>query len=112
MPYLADLEQNGIPTVLLSYTEEREKIKHDATLYGVPKLRFIEASRSSLGGVEEANLVMPKLLEALTRPLTQEEKERGRWAPKQPRILFEGTLLEAEKFYNQTENIPGILNAP
>ncbi len=112
MPYLADLEQSGIPTVLLSYTEEREKIKHDATLYGVPKLRYIEADRSSLGGVAEANLVMPKLLDALTRPLTQEEQERGRWTPKQPRMLFEGTLLEAEKFYNQTENIPGILNAP
>jgi hypothetical protein len=112
LPYLADLEQNGIPTVLLSYTEETEKIKHDATLYGVPKLRFVEASRSSPGGVSEANLVMPKLLDALTRPLTEEEKARGYWAPKQNRILFEGTLPEAEKFYQQTENIPGILNAP
>jgi hypothetical protein len=112
LPYLVDLEQSGIPTVLLSYTEETEKIKHDSTLYGVPKLRFIEASRNSLGGISEANLVMPKLLDALTRPLTPEEKEKGRWAPKQPRILFEGTLPEAEKFYDQTENIPGILNAP
>jgi hypothetical protein len=109
---LADLEQSGIPTVLLSYTEEREKIKHDSTVYGVPGLRFIEASRSSPGGVEEADLVMPRLLDALTRPLTAEEKKRGTWAPKQPRVLFEGTLEEAEEFYQQTENIPGILNAP
>jgi hypothetical protein len=112
LPYLADLEQSGIPTVLMSYTEEREKIKHDSTLYGTPRLRFVEASRSSLGGVEEANLVMQPLLDALTRPLTEEEKGRGRWAPQQPRILFEGTLPEAEAFYQQTENIPGILNVP
>jgi len=99
LPYLADLEQSGIPTVLLSYTEEREKIKHDSTLYGVPKMRYIEASRSSLGGVDEANKVMPLLLDALTRPLTEEEKEKGRWAPTQPRILFEGALSEADEFY-------------
>ncbi len=96
----------------MSYTEEREKVKHDRTLYGVPQLRFVEASRSSLGGVEEANKVLPLLIDALTRPLTDDEQQPGHWAPKQPRILFEGTLPEAEEFYQQTENIPGILNAP
>ncbi|MEE8413221.1 MAG: hypothetical protein V3R96_01585 [Dehalococcoidales bacterium] len=111
MPYLADLEQSGIPTVLLSFTEEREKIKHDSVLYGSPKLRFVEADRKSLGGVDEADKVLQPLLDALTRPLTQEEEESGRWAPEQPRILFEGTLLEAEKFYQQTEKIPAILDA-
>ncbi len=44
--------------------------------------------------------------------MTEEEQKGGHWAPKQPRILFEGTLPEAEDFYQQTENIPGILNAP
>ena len=53
------------------------------------------------------------MLEALTRPLTDEEKKTGKWAPKQPRILFEGTLQDAEEFYNQTENqIPRLLGAP
>ena len=52
------------------------------------------------------------VMDALTRPLTEEEKKSGTWAPKEPRILFEGTLEEAEEFYSQTENIPGILNAP
>ena len=81
-------------------------------IHGVPKLRFVVASRNSLGGVSEANKLLEPVLDALTRPLTKEEKEKGRWAPKQPRILFEGTLTEAEKFYNQTKNIPGILGAP
>ena len=79
--------------------------------YGVPKLRHIEADRKSPGGVEEADKVMQPLIDALTKPLTAAEKKKSTWAPEQPRILFEGTLLEAEKFYQQTEKIPNILNA-
>jgi hypothetical protein len=52
------------------------------------------------------------VLDALTRPLTAEEKAEGRWAPTQPRILFEGTLEDAEEFYNQTIQIPRLLGAP
>ena len=112
MPYLASLEREGIPTVLINYAEETGKVQHDRTLYGIPKLRHLEASRKSVGGASEADILVQPLLEALTRPLTDEEKEGGMWAPREPRILFEGTLEEAEEFYNQTENIPGILNAP
>jgi hypothetical protein len=112
LPYLADLETSGIPTVLLTYTEETEKVNHDSVLWGVPKLRIVEADRKSPGGVDEANKVMQPLLDGLTRRLTEEEKESGRWAPQEPRILFEGTLDEAQEFYQQTENLPGILGAP
>ena len=111
MPYLSDLEQSGIPTVLIVFNEETEKVKHDAVIYGVPKQRFVVASRNSVGGISEADKLLEPVLDALTRPLTKEEQEGGRWAPKQPRILFEGTLLEAEKFYNQTINIPRLMGA-
>ena len=111
MPYLADLEREGIPTVLLGYTEETGKVKHDSVVYGIPHLRLVEASRNSPGPEEADKLIQP-LLEGLTRPLTAEEKQSGRWAPKQSRILFEGTLEEAEEFYNQTEKIPSLLDAP
>jgi len=112
LPYLAGLEKEGIPTVLINFGEETGKVEHDSTLYGVPKLRHIVASRNSVGGVTEAEILVKPVLEALTRPLSDEEKESGIWEPHEPRILFEGTLPEAEEFYNQTENIPGILNAP
>jgi len=112
LPYLASLEKEGIPTVLINFGEETGKVEHDRTLYGIPKLRHIVASRNSLGGVSEAEILVQPLLDALTRPLSDEEKESGIWAPNEPRILFEGTLPEAEEFYNQTENIPGILDAP
>lgn len=111
MPYLADLEQRGIPTVLIDLAEEDEKVKHDAVIYGFPKLRFVTASRR-MAGPEDVDRFMPELLDALVRPLSDEERHKGTWAPENPRILFEGTLEEAEEFYNQTENIPGILNVP
>jgi len=112
LPYLADLEVAGIPTVLVVFNEETEKVKHDAVIHGVPKLRFVVASRNSPGGVSEADKLVQPILDALTRPLTDEEKQKGEWAPKQPRILFEGTLPEAEEFYNQTIQIPRLLGAP
>jgi len=112
LPYLADLEKSGIPTVIINYEEETGKVEHDSLVFGIPSLRYVEASRSSPGGVSEADIIMQPVLDALTRPLNEEEKESGLWAPEQPRILFEGTLPEAEEFYNQAENIPGILNAP
>ena len=112
MPYLSDLEAAGIPTVWIVYNEETEKVKNDSTIFGVPKLRFVVASRNSLGGISEADKLVQPLLDALTRPLTDEEKKSGSWAPKQSRILFEGTLPEAEEFYNQTKQIPRLLGAP
>lgn len=97
---------------MINYAEQTGKVEHDRTLYGVPKLRHVEASRKSPGGVSEADRLVQPLLEALTKPLTDEEQESGMWAPTEPRILFEGTLEEAEEFYNQEEKLPGILNAP
>ncbi len=97
--------------MLLGYTEETGKVKHDSVLYGIPHLRLVEASRNSPGPEEADKLIQP-LLEGLTRPLTAEEKKSSRWAPKQERILFEGTLEDAEEFYSQTEKIPSLLDAP
>ena len=111
MPYLTDLEAAGIPTVLIDLAEETNKVKHDALVYGVPGMRYVEASRT-MHGVPDVDRILPSVMDALVCPLTDEEKKSGTWAPKEPRILFEGTLEEAEEFYNQTENIPGILNAP
>jgi len=110
LPYLAELEKSGIPTVLIDLTEETEKVRHDALLYGVPGLRLIEASRTLPGPEDVDNFIGP-MMEALTQPLTDEENQSSKWEPEQPRILFEGTLEDAEKFYSQTEKVPGILNA-
>jgi len=54
LPYLADLEKSGIPTVIINYDEETGKVEHDARIFGVPALRHIVASRNSPGGITEA----------------------------------------------------------
>ena len=96
------MEAAGIPTVLIDLAEETNKVKHDALVYGVPGLRYVEASRT-MHGVPDVDRILPSVMDALVRPLTDEEKKYGTWAPKEPRILFEGTLEEAEEFYNQTD---------
>ncbi|MEE8413477.1 MAG: hypothetical protein V3R96_02895 [Dehalococcoidales bacterium] len=111
MPYLAELEKAGIPTVLIDLSEETEKIRHDAFIYGVPQQRLVEAARIT-PGPEAVEEIFDDVIGGLLRPLTDEEKESGKWAPEEPRILFEGTLDAAETFYDQSENIAGILNAP
>ncbi|MFC2014549.1 hypothetical protein ACFLUP_00985 [Chloroflexota bacterium] len=111
MPYLVELEKAGIPTVIIDFDDQTEFLKGEGLALGVPKLRYIHASRTMRGPADVDRFVEP-LLEELTRPLTEEEKESGRWEPPQPRIIFEGDLAEAQTFYQQTERIPGILNSP
>jgi len=96
----------------MNYAEETVAMKTHMELYGIPEMRNVVASRNSPGGIEEAEKVMPLLLDALTKPLTAKEKKSGEWAPEEPRILFEGTLEEADVVYQQTEKIPGLLNSP
>ncbi len=91
--------------------EEIRKVKHDAVLYGVPAQRFVTGDRLRPGPEDVENMYR-SVMDALVRPLTEDEKKTGIYSPREPRILFEGTLEEAEEFYNQVEYLPGILNAP
>jgi hypothetical protein len=111
LPYLAKLEKAGIPTVLLDFEDQDGKVEYEALSNGVPKLRYLHTSRIIRGPADVDNFIEP-MFDALTRPLTKEEQESGRWEPERPRILFEGTLDEAQKFYQQTERLPGLLDAP
>ncbi len=111
MPYLAELEKAGIPTILIDLAEETAKVKHDALIYGVPEMRLVEASRILAGPIDVDNII-GDVIDGLVSPLTDKEQESGRWEPEEPRILFEGTLDKAQEFYQQTEKIPGILDAP
>ncbi len=86
-------------------------VQQDSLVQGVPDIRFLHASRTLPGPEDIENWIEPMLKE-LTRPLTEKEKEKGFWNPPQPRVLFEGTLDEAETFYNQEKYIPHPVNAP
>ena len=86
-------------------------VRQESLARGVPAVRFVHASRT-LAGPEDVDIIIDSLIEGLTKPLTKKEKEGGRWQPEQPRILFEGTLDEAENFYAQTERLGHPVNAP
>jgi len=111
LPYLAELEKTGIPTVVIDFEDQTEMVKQTALTSGVPSIRYIHASRT-LPGPADVDVLMEPVLEALTRPLTEEEKKSGSWSPPLDRIIFEGTLDEADKFFQQTLDVPFPLNAP
>jgi len=78
---------------------------------GTPNIRWVASSRFVPGPEDVESFVEPTL-DALTRSLTEKEKEGERWAPEEPRVLFEGTLDEAQDFYQQTRHVPPPLDAP
>jgi hypothetical protein len=111
LPYLAKLEKAGIPTVVVDLEDQEQMVKQEALVSGVPKIRYLHASRT-LPGPEDVDNWIESMLKALTRPLTDEEKESGLYTIPQQRIIFEGTLEEAQEFYQQTEWIPLPVEAP
>ncbi len=111
LPYLAYLEKSGIPTVLIDLADQVNMVEEWALAQGVPKIRYVHASRTLPGPEDVDNWIEP-VFEALTQPLTEEEKGSGKWEPPQNRVLFEGTLDEGQTFYQQTKWIPSPVNAP
>jgi hypothetical protein len=111
LPYIAELERSGIPTVTIDFEDQDNMIQEEALAQGVPNVRYIHASRTLPGPADVDNLIGP-VLDALTRPLTEKEKQSGTWQPPWQRIIFEGTMDEAEEFFNQsTEFVPHPVNA-
>ncbi len=112
LPYLCDLEEAGIPTMLVDYADQDLMVKSNALQFGVPGLRFVSASRTLPGPADAARLIEP-IMDGLTRPLTDEEKKRGIYRPNNQRILFEGTMDEAEEFFAQTQIVTHpMMNCP
>ena len=110
MPYIAKLEKAGIPTVLIDLEDQHNMVRQEALASGVPKVRFLAASRTLPGPADVDQWIEP-MIDALTRPLNDEEKESGMHSPPQDRVLFEGTLDEAQEFYQLTKWIPRPVNA-
>jgi hypothetical protein len=111
LPYLCELEEQGIPTMLVDYADQSAEVKEFALKFGVPELRFTEASRT-LPGPEDAARLIPLIVDGLTRPLTAREKKKGTWSPNSDRVIFRGTMAEGEEFFKQTKFIGPPTNAP
>ena len=110
MPYLAKLEKAGIPTVLVDLADQHNMVSQEALVSGVPKIRHLHASRT-LPGPADVDTWIKQMLDELVRPLTDEEKQHGRWEIPQQRIIFEGTMDEADEFFAQVQYVPHPVNA-
>jgi hypothetical protein len=112
LPYITKLEKAGIPTVIVDLEDQHQMVKQTALRYGVPEVRFLPASRTVHGELDVDEFMEP-MMEMLVNPLTEKEKESGRWEPSPPdRIIFEGTMDEAEEFFHQTEYVDHPVKAP
>jgi hypothetical protein len=91
---------------------KRVSRQKQALATGTPKVRTVYASRT-IPDQEGIDLFIEPLMAALTTPLTAAEKESGRWEPPtQDRVIFEGTMEEAEEFFLQTQDVPGSYGSP
>jgi hypothetical protein len=111
LPYVAKLEEAGVPVVLLTFEDQLSMVEHTGLQLGFPQVRTVTASRT-LPGPEDVDQWVDKILNGLTKPLTKKEKESGPYAPPVERIIFEGTLDDAQKFFQQTKDYPVPVNGP
>ncbi len=93
------------------YGDQDECFRQAATLSGSPCLRRVHVSRTTQGP-EDVDRLLPEIFDALTRPLTKEEQAGGQLPRETKRIIFEGTMAEAEEFFNQVDIIPVLDNTP
>ena len=88
--------------MLLGYLDQQTILRGTALMAGCPNIRFVVQPRVGIPSEVVAS-VYDKVVKALTDPLTAKEKEAGLYSPPTPpRVLFEGTLDEAQDFLQQT----------
>jgi hypothetical protein len=110
--YCAEIEKKGIPTVQIGFEDQIARAKQVAIKGGVPEIRFVVSQRTGTGEQRIA-LLWDNVIKALTTPLTPKEKETGTYDPPPPaRIAYEGTLLDAAKFFAQTQPIANCGDCP
>ena len=94
------MEKKGIPVVLETWDYEDiiDITKRMLLQEGVPELRQVFTTPdTALTSLEE---FIPDFIDALTRPLTEEEKWSGTYTPPAPpRILATGTYDEVQEFF-------------
>ena len=75
LPYIAQLEEAGVPTVLLTFEDQLSMIQHTGLQQGFPQVRTVSASRT-MPGPEDVDTWVDEILDQLVRPLTEKEKRK------------------------------------
>jgi hypothetical protein len=110
--YVTACEKAGIPSVALGFADQVNFAHSIGLVRGVPNLRWVDTARTGTGP-ERAQACIENVIKALTTPLTAKEKESGLYTPPPPpRIIFEGTLDDAQVYFQQTTPIANCRNCP
>ncbi|MFC2022653.1 hypothetical protein ACFLTL_00605 [Chloroflexota bacterium] len=110
--YVVDCEKEGIPAVGLTFADQVAFFRNTALIYGVPEVRRLDVPRTGTGEERVAQFI-DQTEAALSDPLTDKEKESGLYTPPPPpRIIFEGTLDDAQEFFQQTTPVATCGNCP
>jgi hypothetical protein len=106
------METAGIPSVIMGYEDQLIFHKNTALLNGNPGVRWVTVPR--YGNAEERiDIFYDQIVPALTDPITAEESQSGLYQPPSPpRVAFEGTLEEAQDFFQQTTLVENCRNCP
>jgi hypothetical protein len=100
-----EIEKKEIPTVSIITTPFIKDAQAAAELFGIPHVRRVVIPHPIANLTEEEieermEAVLEELVQALTRPLDEKEKETGVLKGHgQNRIIFTGTLEEVQEYY-------------
>ncbi len=109
MPHLSSIEKGGIPSVFIIFEDQDKCWEEACRLNGITPIRRVWGSRH-IPGPQDVPMWIDDLMDALVRPLTEEEMHPQPWVVSDPKYIFEGTLLEAYKFFQEEEEIPQLFN--
>ncbi len=111
------IEAQGKPTATYIFEHFQNDAMSAASSKGMPVVRVVPETIVSESTVLEdiqvaVKAAFNKVVEVLTKPLTEEEKSPKRREPENPpRIIFKGTLTEVNQFFYQrgwTDGLPVI----
>ncbi len=98
--------------MMLGFADQQLLGKQLALIRGVPNIRWVDVPRVG-SGAERVDTFFDEVIKALTDPLTDKEKESGLYQPPpDPRICFEGTLDDAQEFFQKTTPIEACRQCP
>ena len=96
----------------LTFADQVGFFQNIVLIAGVPTVRRLDVPRVG-SGAERVATFIDKIMPALMDPLTAKEKEVGLYTPPSPpRIIFTGTLDDAQTFFQQTTPIANCGNCP
>ncbi|MFC1949922.1 hypothetical protein ACFLW0_07115 [Chloroflexota bacterium] len=110
------IEERNKPAVALIYKDFTNDSRSAASSRGMPGVRTVPETIPSewtdMEDIEDGiTAVMDEVIDALTKPLTNEEKSPKREVEKPARIIFKGNLEEVNRFFYQrgwTDGLPVI----